>query len=198
MDDPNITMKEYIRLEEEKAQKLRKVFNWETAKYGKIWYDEDIHDLRSAETEFPSIIFNDNLTLNETLSCEPTIGSLNNKEIDFRISFDESDDEDYTVYTKGDIADFEMRLAKIYKREVHRVQVFDFGRLPDLMAEGLSSRMLMEHKDAQGQSVFTSQSWSNYSILKAHWYTSSFWSSSVRLGLERQCLIWTQLGLGQK
>ncbi|GKF84062.1 hypothetical protein Tco_0248960 [Tanacetum coccineum] len=97
MDAPNITMKEYIRLEEEKAQKLRKVFNWETAKYGKIWYDEDIHDLRSAETEFPSIIFNDNLTLNETLFCEPMIGSLNNKEIDFRISFDESDDEDYTV-----------------------------------------------------------------------------------------------------
>ncbi|GKA39205.1 hypothetical protein Tco_0731756 [Tanacetum coccineum] len=36
MDDPNITMEEYIRLEEEKAQKRRKVFNWETAKYGKI------------------------------------------------------------------------------------------------------------------------------------------------------------------
>nr|GEV26162.1 hypothetical protein [Tanacetum cinerariifolium] len=36
MDDPNVTMKEYIRLEEEKARKLGKVFNWETAKYGKI------------------------------------------------------------------------------------------------------------------------------------------------------------------
>ncbi|GKC60188.1 hypothetical protein Tco_1087786 [Tanacetum coccineum] len=52
-------------------------------------------------------------------------------------------------YTKGDIADFEMRLAKIYRREVHRVQVFDFRGLPDLMTEGLSSRMLMEHRDAQ-------------------------------------------------
>ncbi|GJX83286.1 hypothetical protein Tco_0332767 [Tanacetum coccineum] len=31
MDDPNITMEEYIRLEEEKAQKRGKVFNWETA-----------------------------------------------------------------------------------------------------------------------------------------------------------------------
>ncbi|GKC38250.1 hypothetical protein Tco_1050634 [Tanacetum coccineum] len=28
MDDPNITMEEYIRLEEEKAQKHGKVFNW--------------------------------------------------------------------------------------------------------------------------------------------------------------------------
>ncbi|GKE27500.1 hypothetical protein Tco_1442884 [Tanacetum coccineum] len=73
MDDPNITMKEYIRLEEEKARRHGKVFNWETAKYGKIWDDEDVHDLRSVETEFPAIVFND------------------------AISFDESDDEDYTV-----------------------------------------------------------------------------------------------------
>nr|GEV47661.1 hypothetical protein [Tanacetum cinerariifolium] len=97
MDDPNITMEEYIGFEEEKAQKRRKVFNWETAKYGKIWYDEDVHDLRSVETEFPVIAFNDKLTSDETLYCEPTVSSLNDNEIDFRISFDESDDEDYTV-----------------------------------------------------------------------------------------------------
>ncbi|GKD37518.1 hypothetical protein Tco_1257725, partial [Tanacetum coccineum] len=57
-DNPNITMEEYIRLEEEKARQHGTVYNWETAKYGKI--------------------------------C-----SLNNNEIDFRISFDESDDEEY-------------------------------------------------------------------------------------------------------
>ncbi|GJU99341.1 hypothetical protein Tco_1328612 [Tanacetum coccineum] len=90
-------MEEYIRLEEEKSRKRRKVFNWETAKYGRIWYDEDVHDLRSIETEFSAIIFNDNLTSNETLSCEPTVSSLKDNEIDFRISFDESDDEDYTI-----------------------------------------------------------------------------------------------------
>ncbi|GJZ70487.1 hypothetical protein Tco_0634037 [Tanacetum coccineum] len=98
MDDPNITMEEYIMLEEEKARRRGKLFNWETAKYSKIWYDEDVHDLRSVETEFPAIVFNDNLTSNETLSCEPTVSSLNDNEIDFRISFDESDDEDYTVF----------------------------------------------------------------------------------------------------
>ncbi|GKF34944.1 hypothetical protein Tco_0108144, partial [Tanacetum coccineum] len=97
MDDPNITMEEYIRLEEEKARKRGKVFNWETAKYGRIWYDEDVHDLRSVETEFLAIIFNDNLTSNETLSYEPTVSTLNDNKIDFRISFDEFDDEDYTV-----------------------------------------------------------------------------------------------------
>ncbi|GJW07725.1 hypothetical protein Tco_1570148 [Tanacetum coccineum] len=96
MDDPNITMEEYIRLEEEKARRHGKVFYWETAKYGKIWYNEDVHNLRSIETEFPAIVFNDNLTSNETLSCEPMVSSLND-EIEFRISFDDSDDEDYTV-----------------------------------------------------------------------------------------------------
>ncbi|GJU15998.1 reverse transcriptase domain-containing protein [Tanacetum coccineum] len=95
IDDPNVTMEEYIRLEEEKAQKCRKVFNWETAKYGRIWYDKDVHDLRSIENEFPAIAFNDSLTSGETLSCEPTVSSLNN-EIDFRILCDDSEDEDYT------------------------------------------------------------------------------------------------------
>ncbi|GKA02428.1 hypothetical protein Tco_0675093 [Tanacetum coccineum] len=57
MDDPNITMEEYIRLEEEKARRRGKVYNWETT----------------------------------------TICPLNYNKIDFRISFDESDDEDYTV-----------------------------------------------------------------------------------------------------
>ncbi|GJR23757.1 hypothetical protein Tco_0972284 [Tanacetum coccineum] len=68
---PTLTMEEYIRLEEEKAR-------------------------RSVETEFPAIVFNDTLTSEATLSCEPTVSSLNNNEIDFRISFDESDDNGIT------------------------------------------------------------------------------------------------------
>ncbi|GKD07566.1 hypothetical protein Tco_1187251 [Tanacetum coccineum] len=359
MDDPNITMEEYIRLEEEKAQKHGKVFNWEAARYGKIWYDEDVHGLISVETEFPAIVFNDNLTSNETLSYEPTIifdknsfsykiistndlktGLENDNEkvnvplfpspeptvtciddLDFfkdfekefpailyndaltsksdfstkptlcRQHIDEFDLKDETSlfkydevernvlyfndlfpfniihpdnlksdkgnddiendmiqssggientqglnkllershdkiskvfkiksfvmelnenimawnhlvngmlfnliknlyvpfgipfdpkwyykdgdctrmlrrpgyeglqYTNVDIADFETRLARIYRKEVHRVLAFDFGGLPDLMAEMLSTRMLIEHMDAQRQSVFISQAW---------------------------------------
>ncbi|GKC46598.1 hypothetical protein Tco_1064320 [Tanacetum coccineum] len=64
MDDPNITMEEYIRLEEEKARKR-------------------------------AISFNDEVS-SKTLSREPTVSSLND-EIDFRVSFDDSNDEDYTV-----------------------------------------------------------------------------------------------------
>ncbi|GKB87019.1 hypothetical protein Tco_0959291 [Tanacetum coccineum] len=66
MDDPNITMKEYIRLEEEKAHRR-------------------------------AIAYNDALTSEIALSCEPTVSPLNDNKVDFRISFDKSNDEDYTV-----------------------------------------------------------------------------------------------------
>ncbi|GJZ17056.1 putative reverse transcriptase domain-containing protein, partial [Tanacetum coccineum] len=66
MDDPIITMEEYIMIEEEKAHRRGKVYNWKTATY-------------------------------VTHSCEPTISPLNDNVINFRISFDESNDEDYTV-----------------------------------------------------------------------------------------------------
>ncbi|GJY89161.1 hypothetical protein Tco_0503789 [Tanacetum coccineum] len=72
MDDPNITMEEYIMIEEEKARRHGKVFNWETAKYGKIWDNEDVHDLGSVETEFLAIVFDDAFTSKVTHSCEPT------------------------------------------------------------------------------------------------------------------------------
>ncbi|GJZ66916.1 hypothetical protein Tco_0630156 [Tanacetum coccineum] len=88
---------DYIRLEEEKTHRRGQVYNWETATYGKIWNDEDVHDLRTVETEFPAIFFNDTLTSEVALSCEPTVSPLNDNKIDFRISFDESDDEDYTI-----------------------------------------------------------------------------------------------------
>ncbi|GKC53159.1 hypothetical protein Tco_1075904, partial [Tanacetum coccineum] len=41
MDNPNITMEEYIRLEEEKAQKQGETFDWQTATYDKMDYCED-------------------------------------------------------------------------------------------------------------------------------------------------------------
>ncbi|GJV76745.1 hypothetical protein Tco_1508329 [Tanacetum coccineum] len=38
-----------------------------------IWYDEDIHDLRSVETEFPAIAFTNEVSSGKTLSYEPTV-----------------------------------------------------------------------------------------------------------------------------
>ncbi|GKE81540.1 hypothetical protein Tco_1551540 [Tanacetum coccineum] len=65
MEDPNITIEEYIRLEEEKARRH-------------------------------AIVFDDMFTSQAALSCEPTVSPLNDNEIDVKISFHESDDEDYT------------------------------------------------------------------------------------------------------
>ncbi|GJY84497.1 hypothetical protein Tco_0497873 [Tanacetum coccineum] len=59
-------------------------------------------------------------------------------------------------YPGTDIVNYEGRLARIHRREVHRVPILDFRRLLDLMAEGLSGRMLMEHRDEASVSMFTS------------------------------------------
>nr|GEW08252.1 hypothetical protein [Tanacetum cinerariifolium] len=67
MNDPNIIMEECIRLEEEKACRNGKVYNWETATYDKIWYDKDVHDLISVENKFPAIVFDDAFTSNALL-----------------------------------------------------------------------------------------------------------------------------------
>ncbi|GKE49502.1 hypothetical protein Tco_1480760 [Tanacetum coccineum] len=93
MDNPNITIEEYIRLEEEKARRHGQTFNWQTATFGKVENHED-EDGRfiDFETEFPAIVFDNTLT---TISSEPTVCPPNENEIYFRISLDESDDEDY-------------------------------------------------------------------------------------------------------
>nr|GEV28500.1 hypothetical protein [Tanacetum cinerariifolium] len=57
MDDPNITMEEYIRLEEEMARRHGRTFNWQTATYGKMEYCENEDDsFTNLET---AIVFND-------------------------------------------------------------------------------------------------------------------------------------------
>ncbi|GKC55354.1 hypothetical protein Tco_1078099, partial [Tanacetum coccineum] len=88
MNDPNITMEEYIRLEEEKARRRGKVYNWETATYDKMWYDEDVHDLKSVETEFPAIVYNDAFTSEVTLSCEPTPEVSYSNDLDYFKDFE--------------------------------------------------------------------------------------------------------------
>ncbi|GJW41748.1 hypothetical protein Tco_0067593 [Tanacetum coccineum] len=123
MDDPNITMKEYIRLEEEKARKRGKVYNWETATYGKIWDYEDVHDLGSLETKFPSIIFNDTITSDAALSSivyndaltskldfftEPTLSPQHIDEFNLKdeTSLSECDEEEQNVLYFNDVFPF--------------------------------------------------------------------------------------------
>ncbi|GKC20589.1 hypothetical protein Tco_1022739 [Tanacetum coccineum] len=92
MNNPNITIEEYIRLQDEKALRHDRTFNWQIATYGDCF--------TNFETEFPAIVFDDTLMSDATLSFEPTVSPLNENEIDFRISFDESDDEDYTTTSR--------------------------------------------------------------------------------------------------
>ncbi|GKB19130.1 hypothetical protein Tco_0853053 [Tanacetum coccineum] len=109
MDDPNITMEEYIRLETEKALRKGKVYNKETATYGKIRYDEDVHFLRSVEREFPTIVYNDVLTSELELSCEPTVSPHHIDKVNWKIeiSLSDFDDENYTVHLKSSRAEKE-------------------------------------------------------------------------------------------
>ncbi|GJZ35651.1 hypothetical protein Tco_0581468 [Tanacetum coccineum] len=97
MDDPDITMEEYIRLEKEKARRRGQTFNWETPTYGKVRYREDIDYLKDFKIDFPAIVYEDALTPEPEVSLKPTVSPLNDNKFDFRISFDESDDEDYVV-----------------------------------------------------------------------------------------------------
>ncbi|GJS75098.1 hypothetical protein Tco_0724979 [Tanacetum coccineum] len=104
MDNPNITMEEYIRLEEEKAHRRGKVYNWETATISFDEYDDedytpmvsyfdDLDFLKDFENEFLAIFYNDALTSKSDSSTEPV-------EIHHRI--DEFDLKDETSLSKYD------------------------------------------------------------------------------------------------
>ncbi|GJX79348.1 hypothetical protein Tco_0327497 [Tanacetum coccineum] len=96
MDDPNITIEEYIRLGEEKARRQGRTFDWQTSRYGKTEYYENEDDsFTNLETKYPAIVFDD--ISDATFSHEPTVSPLDNNEIYFNISFDEFDDEDYMI-----------------------------------------------------------------------------------------------------
>ncbi|GKC91312.1 hypothetical protein Tco_1151961, partial [Tanacetum coccineum] len=102
MEDANLTVEEYIELEAEKARRRGQMFNWKTITYGKVRYHENIRYFKDFETNFRAIVFDDALETDHKISFEPTVSPLEDNEIDFRISFDESDDEDYTfIYDKN-------------------------------------------------------------------------------------------------
>ncbi|GJT48260.1 ribonuclease H-like domain-containing protein [Tanacetum coccineum] len=137
--------------------------------------DDDLQDLRYVEAEFPAIVIDDAFAPQDALPCKSQVSTPVNNEIDFRISFDESDDEDYAIiymaplppreqrhpflryhgieYTDVDICDFKERLERIYSREIHRVQVVDFQGMPELMRGSLFARIVMEHRDDVGLDV---------------------------------------------
>ncbi|GJT22009.1 hypothetical protein Tco_0891946 [Tanacetum coccineum] len=130
MVDPNITMEEYIRLEEEKSQRCGETFNCQTATFCRKghYYEEEYftnfkekfsaiifgkinatsfdtkqgmitgeYNGEDSEIEFSAIVLNNTLTSGTSPHYEPTVSAPNENKIDFRISLDESDDENYMV-----------------------------------------------------------------------------------------------------
>ncbi|GJZ65010.1 hypothetical protein Tco_0621706 [Tanacetum coccineum] len=85
-------------IEKEKAHRRGKAYNWEAAKYGKIWY------LRSVETEFPAIVFNDELASEKALSCEPTVTIVQNDALASK-----SDSSTETVEISHHIVEFNLK-----------------------------------------------------------------------------------------
>ncbi|GJS99641.1 hypothetical protein Tco_0820811 [Tanacetum coccineum] len=71
MDDPNITIEEYIQLMADKARGRDQTFNWETTTYSKE-YCKDLDSFINFETDFPTIVYNDVSTSNQNISSEPT------------------------------------------------------------------------------------------------------------------------------
>ncbi|GJZ51927.1 hypothetical protein Tco_0606442 [Tanacetum coccineum] len=229
MDDLNITIEEYIKLQAEKAQRRGRTFNWEIATCSKSYCD-DLDFFTDFEVDYPAIVYNDALTSNENVPSKPPVSIYNaiKAEIDFSISFSDSDDEDYTFICDKDSFSYKLIPFNDLKLELVNDQVkinielcsenvdikpmdnvvcissditpieydvpisdlygvstsstpylsldqtdkifyvlilFKFADMalpPKIrgigltaeMAKGLSGRMLMEHMDAQGQSVF--------------------------------------------
>ncbi|GJZ74504.1 hypothetical protein Tco_0638969 [Tanacetum coccineum] len=98
MDDPNITMEEYIRLKEEKARKCGKVFNWETAKISfddsddedyTVFFDKNSFSYKIVSTnDLKTDSENDNKKVNmpSLRSPEPTVSCFD--DLDFFKDFE--------------------------------------------------------------------------------------------------------------
>ncbi|GJT64723.1 hypothetical protein Tco_1016203 [Tanacetum coccineum] len=117
-------------------------------------YFDDLDFFTDFENEFPAIVYNDAQIGGQDMALPP-------REQRYKFIRYEG-----LEYLNTDIVNFKGRLARVHRREVHRVLVFDFGGLPDFMAEGLSGRMLMEHRDEAGVSVFTSKAWRRIFYIK--------------------------------
>nr|GEW02450.1 hypothetical protein [Tanacetum cinerariifolium] len=109
MDDPNITMKEYIQFMADIAQGRDQMFNWETATYSKEYCD-DLDSFTKFETDFPTIVYNDASTSNRNVSSKPAISIYNaiKADIDFHISFFDYEDEDYTFLYSKDSSSYKL------------------------------------------------------------------------------------------
>ncbi|GJT43884.1 hypothetical protein Tco_0952599 [Tanacetum coccineum] len=137
IDESNLTIEEYIELEAEKACRRGQTFNWKTATYSKVRYHENIDYFKDFETYFLAIIYNNALTNNHEVSSKPTVRPLDNNEIDFRISFDESEDEYYIWIFEKNV--FSYKLISVNDSKMDSEKDIDEVNLPHNNVEQLDN-----------------------------------------------------------
>ncbi|GJZ70889.1 hypothetical protein Tco_0634740 [Tanacetum coccineum] len=141
----------------------------------------DLEFFKDFENEFPVIVYNDALTSKSDFLSEPTLSPQHIDEFDLKdeTSLSECDEEEQNVLYFNDLFPFNI----IYPHDLEsdknnddneidiiqssgdmalppRDQRHQYLRgLTELMDEGLSGWMLMEHRDSQGHGVFTSRAW---------------------------------------
>ncbi|GJU64484.1 hypothetical protein Tco_1246319 [Tanacetum coccineum] len=107
MDDPNITMEEYISLEEEKDlisfdESVDEDYTPEVS------YFDDLDFFKDFENEFPAIVYNDALTFKSDLLTEPTISPRHIDEFDLKdeTSLLECDEKEQNILYFNDLLPF--------------------------------------------------------------------------------------------
>ncbi|GJT89782.1 hypothetical protein Tco_1078627 [Tanacetum coccineum] len=87
MDDANITMVEYIRIEEEKAQRRCLVFNWQTVKFGRTEHHYEEERFSNFEEEFLAIVFGEINSDSFDSEQREVISEYDDDEEDFETKF---------------------------------------------------------------------------------------------------------------
>ncbi|GKC63376.1 hypothetical protein Tco_1095974 [Tanacetum coccineum] len=116
MDDPNITMEEYIRLEEEKARRCAIVFNDTLASEAAlscepaptVSYFDDLDYFKDFENEFPAIVYNNAQMSKSDLLTEPILNPQHIDEFNLKdeTSLSECDEEEQNVLNFNDLFHF--------------------------------------------------------------------------------------------
>ncbi|GKA19720.1 hypothetical protein Tco_0699635 [Tanacetum coccineum] len=160
MNDPNITMEEYVQVETKRALRNGKVYNWKTATYDNIRYVDDINDLKFFEMEFPAIACNDALKSKLELLSKPTVSPQHVDEVnlDFEISFSEFDNEDYTFIYDNDSFSYKLISVNDLKSDMDN----DVGIKRFLILFGITT-LLIDVNAAQSKLVLLENFNENYS-----------------------------------
>ncbi|GKA19966.1 hypothetical protein Tco_0699881 [Tanacetum coccineum] len=103
MDESELTIEQYIELLGKRARRRGETFDWQTATYVNM-ESEDLDSFTEYEGGFPAIVYNDAPASSHYVSSKPAVSIYNaiQSDINFSISFFDSEDEDYVAQFDGD------------------------------------------------------------------------------------------------